>query len=821
MQTASFAGRFKVGTRIYFGFLLILALLGLVVVVGVRALSSADAALTRYVGISDNSLRISDIDSTLAHMRRAVQNYSFTGSGEQIAIVKESQRTLGQELRAARDATSDPARRANIERMIQYFESYNANFGKLIETREKRDRLVTEQLTPIGTKATANLEQIAASAMAEGDTEAAAMAGVAQEKLLSARLAALRFLNEPSAKLVGEVKARNEAFNALIRPLADRLQHPARKRLAQEADTLSDQYVATFEQVAAAVMETQRLAFEVMAKEASDFGELSGKTVAMQTEARKAMQADIEADMERTMTTDVVLAVLALVIGLGLAWSVARSIVRPVTAMTGTMTKLAAGDLTVDIPALSDRDEIGEMAKAVQVFKENAIQKKRMDEAERERLEAERRADEAQRAREKAIGEEIASLIDAVSKGDLERRIDLTGKEGFYRTMSEGINRLTDTVESVIADLAEVLSGLAQGDLNKRVTRDYQGAFQRVKTDVNATSTKLAEIVGQISQAAETIASAASEVSLGSADLAERTEQQASSLEETAASMEELGATVRSNADNAQRANVMATEARSAAESGGGVATSAIEAMRRIEDASRKITDIIGVIDEIAFQTNLLALNAAVEAARAGDAGRGFAVVAQEVRQLAQRSAQASKEIKALILDSDSQVKDGVDLVKKAGDALEGIVSGVQQVASLISEMAAASSEQATALDEINATVAQMDEMTQKNAALVEETTAAAQAMSGQATDLKSLIGFFRLEQTAAALATHAQPQPVRRAIAPTRPAPVKQASHKPAARPAAKPAAAGHAGTNHGAAASSAAVLKRSSSDDDDWKEF
>ncbi|WP_286192344.1 methyl-accepting chemotaxis protein [Roseomonas genomospecies 6] len=448
-------------------------------------------------------------------------------------------------------------------------------------------------------------------------------------------------------------------------------------------------------------------------------------------------------EVERTIL--VVAPLVTLAFGL-VSFFLVRRQMGAVRAMSATMHDLAADKLDVAVPGLGRGDEIGQMAQAVQVFKDNAIQKKAMDEAERERLGAERRAEEAERAREKAIGEEIAALIDGVSKGDLSRRLDLTGKDGFYKTMSQGINRLTDTVETVIADLGAVLGALAQGDLNKRVERDYQGAFQTLKTDVNATSAKLGEIVGQITQAADAIASAAGEVSVGSSDLAERTEQQASSLEETAASMEELGATVRSNADNAQRANGMATDARSAAESGGTVANSAIEAMMRIEASSRRITDIIGVIDEIAFQTNLLALNAAVEAARAGDAGRGFAVVAQEVRNLAQRSAQASKEIKGLILDSDAQVKDGVELVKKAGDALEGIVSGVQQVAGLIAEMASASSEQAAALDEINATVSQMDEMTQKNAALVEETTAAAQAMAGQANDLKGLIGFFKLD---------------------------------------------------------------------------
>ncbi|PWC72113.1 methyl-accepting chemotaxis protein, partial [Azospirillum sp. TSH58] len=275
---------------------------------------------------------------------------------------------------------------------------------------------------------------------------------------------------------------------------------------------------------------------------------------------------------------------------------------------------------------------------------------------------------------------------------------------------------------------------------------------------------------------------------------------------------EELGATVRSNADNAQRANGMAADARTAAESGGTVADSAIEAMKRIEASSRKITDIIGVIDEIAFQTNLLALNAAVEAARAGDAGRGFAVVAQEVRNLAQRSAQASKEIKGLILDSDAQVKDGVELVKKAGDALEGIVSGVHQVAGLIAEMASASSEQAAALDEINATVSQMDEMTQKNAALVEETTAAAQAMAGQANDLKGLIGFFKLDPRAVPVAVPVAAAAI--AATPRQVAPVRSAAPTPRpARAAAKPAAR--------TVAHSGAALKRNVSEDDDWKEF
>ena len=839
MQNASFAGRFKVGTRIQVGFLLILVLLVLVAALGVRSLSTMETGFTRYASISDNSLRISDIDRAVVDMRRNVVNYSFSGNGALIEPIQAQQKTLAEALRTTRDTTQDSGLRANLDRMILQIDSYGANFGKLVRLREQRDRLVSDELVPLGVKALEGLSQFSAAAIASGEYESAAYAGQALETLILARLSAQRFLTEPTAKAEEEVRTRMEGFIKTATALAARLTDPAQRRIAEDAVQTAGRYLDSFKRVVAAVQDSHTLAFVTMVKDAEEFADLVRASVASQSDTRKTVLTGAQTDMDSTTTLLIGMAVGAIALGILIALITARSIVRPVVQMTGTMTELAAGNLAVDVPALENRDEIGHMAKAVLVFKENAIEKKRMDESERERLETERRAAEAQRAREQAIGEEIAGLIDAVSKGDLERRIDLAGKEGFYRTMSEGINRLTDTVEAVIADLGEVLSALAQGDLNRRVTRDYQGAFEQVKTDVNATSTRLAEIVGQITQAAETIAAAAAEVSLGSSDLADRTEQQASSLEETAASMEELGATVRSNADNAQRANVMATQARNSAESGGGVAGSAIEAMRRIEESSRKITDIIGVIDEIAFQTNLLALNAAVEAARAGDAGRGFAVVAQEVRQLAQRSAQASKEIKGLILDSDAQVKDGVDLVSKAGDALQGIVSGVQQVATLIAEMASASAEQATALDEINSTVANMDEMTQKNAALVEETTAAAQSMSSQAGDLKSLVGFFKFEQAAGsgyAAASHAMTgtysAPATRR-APAQPqtqhqSPARATAAKPAAKPAAR-AAHGHVSAKPTArtdapsrgTAATVPVLKHSVSDDDDWKEF
>jgi len=348
-------------------------------------------------------------------------------------------------------------------------------------------------------------------------------------------------------------------------------------------------------------------------------------------------------------------------------------------------------------------------------------------------------------AKEAAIVNEVSEIVGHAARGALDRRIDLSGKDGFMLSLCRSLNDLTGMTELAMKDVAQAMAAVAHGNLRHRITADYQGVFGQIKDDVNATAVRLAEMVREISEGAAQIGGAAAEVATGSADLSERSEQQAASLVETVASMEELAAAVRSNADNARQASHLATDAWQVAVDGGRVVAGAIAAMGGIQASSQKINDIVGMIDEIAFQTNLLALNAAVEAARAGEAGKGFAVVAQEVRNLAQRSAQASREIKGLIHASSTEVQSGAELVGSTGGALEKIVASVRRVTDIIGEIAASSGQQAAGIDQINIAVNHMDEMTQQNAALVQESAAAAATMEDRSQQLAEMMNRFVL----------------------------------------------------------------------------
>lgn len=372
----------------------------------------------------------------------------------------------------------------------------------------------------------------------------------------------------------------------------------------------------------------------------------------------------------------------------------------------------------------------------------------------------------ADRTQEIKIEREVADLVVAASKGDFSKSLEDEGKEGFFKTLAQGLNQLMHVTNDGISDVANVLSALARGDLTQRIVKQYEGLFKQLKDDTNSTAEKLEEVITKISEASGSVSTGANEIAAGNSDLSQRTEEQAASLEETASSMEEMTSAVKQTSENAQHANQLANNSVAVAETGGQVVEKAVTAMTEINVASKRIADIIGVIDEIAFQTNLLALNAAVEAARAGEQGRGFAVVAGEVRNLAQRSATAAKEIKDLIRDSVNKVEAGTVLVNESGETLSKIVESIQAVSKMIADINVAAKEQSSSITQINQSVTQMDEMTQQNAALVEEAGAAGEAVAEQARVLNELVGFFQVNEAVMAAPSAPVSRPVTQAKA-------------------------------------------------------
>jgi methyl-accepting chemotaxis protein len=484
------------------------------------------------------------------------------------------------------------------------------------------------------------------------------------------------------------------------------------------------------------------------------------------------------------------LTALAAAMGLAIAaiFLVNRRVVRPLNGLAGAMKRLADGDPAVTIPHADRRDEIGEMAGTVAVFRDNAAERQRLErqgEDDRRRTDAERQAREAERTRD------------------------------------------SGRVQEAVASLAAALGKLAGGDMTCRIEKPFDGDLDRLREDFNASVSRLSDALREVGENARAIDAGASQIRAAADDLSRRTEQQAASVEETAAALEEITTTVKDSTRRAEEAGQLVARTRSGAEKSGEIVRRAVSAMQEIEKSSSEITNIIGVIDDIAFQTNLLALNAGVEAARAGEAGKGFAVVAQEVRELAQRSAKAAKEIKALITTSGEQVRTGVSLVGDTGRALQTIVTEVQEINSHVQAIVEAAREQSTGLQEINTAVNAMDQGTQKNAAMVEETTAASHGLASEVQALNALIGRFDVGGSAAPGRTvHAPHLHIVPSTPPTQPAPEPKLVRKSPGQWNVKPANTASRPVTSPALALSeklagALGVKQDKGNDGDWEEF
>ncbi len=542
--------------------------------------------------------------------------------------------------------------------------------------------------------------------------------------------------------------------------------------------------------------ETARLGTQVAPKAANEQGNNEANRA-----NRKAFQAEIDVVVDenlaslQTITADladykrsIVLIVLAtaalgMLAGIGAAFYIATNhLSRPILDLTGKMKLLAGGDLSVDVPFAGRKDEIGDMAAAVEVFKQNSLAVRELNAQE-----------EILREKSADLQSSIATVVAAAAAGDFTRRISKDYDNDDLNRFAASVNELVNSVDTGIAETRRVIASLATGDLTQSMKGQFQGAFAELQTNVNDTLQTLQKTLREVRMTTDSINGNSTELRSAADDLSKRTEQQAAALEETSAALDEITAAVRNSTERAQEATVMVTEAKDSAAESASVVRNAIDAMGRIEQASSEIGQITNVIDEIAFQTNLLALNAGVEAARAGDAGKGFAVVAQEVRELAQRAASAAKDIKSLISKSGGEVATGVKLVQATGAALGQIETRVLKINDHIHSIATAAREQSTGLGEVSTAVNQMDQVTQRNAAMVEEANAATHKLSAEADNLANLIAYFKVEREAV------------RTVAPAR----------DASRPVASPARR-MMGTVARAFGNGSAAVAR-----DDWEEF
>jgi methyl-accepting chemotaxis protein len=422
---------------------------------------------------------------------------------------------------------------------------------------------------------------------------------------------------------------------------------------------------------------------------------------------------------------------------------ISRALMAPVPRLARTMKSIAEGDYEADVPYLERRNEMGEMARAVEVFRENGLKVSAMTVEERAASERRRiERTDMMVALQAAFGE----VVDAAIAGDFSKRVHAQFPDRELNSLAASVNALVETVDRGLGETGEVLAAMAQADMTRRMEGDYHGAFAKLMGDTNAVAEKLSEVIGRVRRTSRGLKTATGEILSGANDLSERTTKQAATIEQTSAAMEQLANTVAENARMADDANQGANAVSGDAARSGEVMDRANAAMERITQSSAKISNIIGLIDDIAFQTNLLALNASVEAARAGDAGKGFAVVAVEVRRLAQSAASASADVKALIETSATEVKSGSDLVSSAAAQLRAMLGAVTENAGLMQSIAKASKAQAAAIEEVSVAVRTLDEMTQHNAALVEETNAAIEQTEAQASELDRIVDVFTIE---------------------------------------------------------------------------
>ncbi|MEM9100351.1 MAG: methyl-accepting chemotaxis protein [Pseudomonadota bacterium] len=728
--------------KILSGFGLILCVLAALAILSFSATSILSSIFTDYRLTARKTLVVNEFVDDLFKARIGAFKYRISPSDDaanevnsNIDAIMKLQATVN-ELFAGWETTT-----AQFDALSAKTLQYRDAFERMGELQAEREIQVA-QLTELGPKARKQLTSIMETAYRDGDAAASYHAGIAQQELMLGRFYTERFLLTNTMDSFEMAKSHFDKAKEALDVLLPELQNPDRRQNAEATIADLAAYRATSDAILKIISERNAIRdkeLDVLGPQMQLEYESILKTI---VERQNTLGKKGSDKVDRTLLRVLTFAVVALMIGSLLAYLMGRSVTRSVIAMANDMNALAKGDLSVAIKGTDKTHELGQMAKALAVFKDALIL--RQQTARKEEAEA-----EAMKERQKMMDEmlsDFGATVDGAVGGDFTGRVPVELPDEELNQLAKGVNRLLETVQFGVGETGRVMEAVASGDLKERMSGDLQGDFADLKRNVNETVERLSDLVGQIASTTEDVRSGSEQISSSAQDLAQRAEQQASSLEQTAATMEEMSASIKSNADNSASASSLAADASSRADQGGQIVKNAVSAMFEIQTSASQIADIISVIDSIAFQTNLLALNAAVEAARAGDAGKGFAVVASEVRALAQRSSEASRDIRQLIETSASQVSQGVKLVTKTGSSLEGIVTSINEVEAAVKAITDASTEQAGGVQEILTAINHMDQITQQNATMSDRSAASSRALTGGAQRLHELVAFFKIE---------------------------------------------------------------------------
>ena len=718
----------KITTRLFAGFGALVVLGAAVAVYAVVQLSGVRAEVDRMQSLATNVQHVLESSRLLEVQRRAEFEYSI---GADPKILNDSREAQGKTLQLLAEAAANATSAGQRLALGAIAEALRAHEQTVKTFVDLTDQVVVEKqkLVSDSENLVVATSKIADQARSSNDIALWNAAGDVERSILLVRVSQWR--NSATTEKKGMMNFRRAADTAIAAVNSlDRIASDELKKRIPPLRAALDTYVETFNRSFAGRLTMSSLINDEMRPQiASILQQLQAVSEPIKSEFAASAQYG-DATLSQTSLIQEVLALLVLLVGVTLAILIGRSIAGPIGRMTEAMRRLAHGDLTAEVPGLARKDEVGSMAQAVNIFKANGLKVKT------------------------AETEAIALRRDAESE-----RI---------RNESEKTREAAQDQAAVLAMTAG-LEALADGNLSYQIVQQLSPKTQRLKDNFNATAARLRDTLTTVAAAIASMRTGTGEIGRSADDLSKRTEQQAANLKQTAAALHTITATVRKTAQSVIQARQVVETAKTAAESSGDVVRRAVDAMNGIEKSSVQISQIIGVINEIALQTNLLALNAGVEAARAGDAGLGFAVVAAEVRALAQRSSDAAQEIKTLIFSSTAQVEQGVDLVGATGKALWSIVAQVTEINGIVGEIAASAQDQATSLDQVNTAIKEMDQITQQNAAMVAQSTEASHALWHETDDLSRLISQFRVGGDADGLAA----RPERRPGRPARPEPV------------------------------------------------